>query len=202
MSIKNVIFDIGNVLVDFRWEEHMRELGFPEKAIQALGEKWVLTPLWDELDRGVMSEEEALELAREAVPEYAALVDEFWNHPVGIVRCREQSAGWLRSLKERGYKVYLLSNYPRSLFKCHAENHFDFLQYVDGKVVSGCLGVMKPDRGIYEALLKKYSLKAEECLFIDDRQLNLDGAAGLGIKTLLYTDFESAVSEMNALLNE
>ena len=200
VMIKNIIFDIGEVLVDFIWEEHMRNLGFPEETVQALGSGWVKTPLWDELDRGVLSEDEALGLAKRALPQYSAQIDMFWNNPDGIVRCRPQSAGWLSSLKNRGYKVYLLSNYPRSLFEAHSEREFSFIPFIDGKVVSSSIGVMKPDRRIYQTLLDRYSLTAEECLFADDRQVNLDGAAQLGIRTLLVRNIDDAMADMDAIL--
>lgn len=202
MAIKNIIFDIGQVLVDFCWPQHMRDLGFSEEAIKAVGDGWVKAPIWNELDRGILSEEECIELAYEAVPDYRAEIDLFWGNPDGMIRCREQSAPWLRSLKERGYNVYLLSNYPRSLFAAHEKEFAPFLPYVDGRVVSGFVGVMKPDKGIYEKLLDKYGLKAEECVFIDDRAENLEGAESVGIKGLLFTDSASTIAALDSLLEE
>ena len=199
--IKNIIFDIGEVLIDFSWREHMQELGFSESTIEALGKGWVCSPLWDELDRGAMPEEEALALAKAALPEYEKEIDTFWSNPDGIVRCRKRSAPWLRSLRERGYNVYLLSNYPHTLFEAHQKD-FEFLPYTNGRVVSSYLGIMKPDRRIYEELLSKYSLDAEECIFIDDRQVNLDGAQALKINTLLFRNMQQAIDELDKMLSE
>lgn len=202
MAIKNIIFDIGQVLVDFRWEQHMRDLGFSDDAITAVGDGWVKAPIWNELDRGILSEEECLALAYNAVPDYKAEIDLFWGNPDGMIRCRTQSAPWLCSLKERGYGIFLLSNYPRSLFEAHKKEFAPFLPYVDGRVVSGFEGVMKPDRGIYELLLERYGFKAEECVFIDDRSENIEGAEAVGIKGLLLTDPEAAIAELDKLLDE
>lgn len=202
MAIKNIVFDIGQVLVDFRWEQHMRDIGLSEAAIKAVGDGWVKAPIWNELDRGILSEAECLELAYNALPDYKAEIDLFWGSPDGMIRCREQSAPWLCSLKERGYNVYLLSNYPRSLFAAHEKVFTPFLPYVDGRVVSAFVGVMKPDRGIYEKLLEKYGLRAEECVFIDDRADNIEGAEAAGIKGLLFTDSASTIAKLDRLLEE
>lgn len=202
MSIKSIIFDIGDVLVDFSWERHIRELGYPEETVTALGEGWIKTPLWDELDRGAISEREAIEHAKKALPGYEKEIEAFWSNPEGIVRCRAESKEWLASLKARGYNVYLLTNYPRSFFEHHSAHEFDFLDYVDGWVVSSHIGIMKPDRRIYETLMAKYSLEANECLFVDDRQPNIDGAAAVGINTLHFVTMRQAREDMERLLAE
>lgn len=199
--IKNVVFDIGQVLVDFLWREHMRKLGFSEEVIKTLDEKWVGGPMWTELDRGVLSEEEALSMAMRAVPDCAEYIQKFWDNPDGIVKCRSQSASWLRSLKERGYQVYLLSNYPRSLFEAHLRD-FDFVPYTDGRVVSCYEKVIKPDERIYKILLERYSLRAQECVFIDDRAENIDGAIGVGMHGIHLITVEQAMAQLEKLLAE
>ncbi len=199
--IKNIIFDIGEVLVDFAWREHMREtLGFSEDAIRTLGEKWIGGPMWQELDRGVFTEEEMIAAAKKEIPEFADEIQKFWDNPDGIVRCRENSARWLKSLKERGYSVYLLSNYPRSLFEVHIKD-FAFIPYTDGRVVSCYEKVMKPDIGIYKILLERFSLSAEECVFIDDREENIAGAKAAGMNGIVFGSAEQAMSELEALLS-
>ena len=197
--IKNVIFDIGQVLVDFQWQAHMRNLGFSEQTIATLDEKWVGGPMWEQLDLGVISESEALEMAKQTVPECAEEIQIFWDNPDGIIRCREQAVPWLKMLKERGYGVYLLSNYPRSLFEAHSKD-LEFLPYTDGMVVSCYVKMMKPDAGIYEELLRKYSLSASECVFIDDRVQNIDAAVALGMKGIVLQSAEQAMNDLEQLL--
>jgi len=197
--IKNIIFDIGEVLVDFAWREHMRALGFSEEKISILDERWVGGEMWQELDRGVLSESEAIEAAQRAIPECEEEIRVFWETPDGIIRCREQSAPWLRSLKERGYSVYLLSNYPESFFEAHLKD-FTFIPYVDGRVVSCYVKVIKPDERIYRELLDRYSLIPEECVFIDDREENIEGAQKLGINGILFCNMEQAITQLDRLL--
>lgn len=201
MKVKNIVFDIGEVLVDFAWREHMRsKLHFSEETIATLGEKWMGAPLWQELDRGVLDEAEAIEMAKRAIPECAEEIQRFWDNPEGLIICREQAAPWLHSLKERGYNVYLLSNYPRSLFEIHSRE-FVFIPYTDGRVVSCYERVMKPDPAIYKILLDRYSLKADECVFIDDRQENIDGARAVGMMGIHYENIEQAMRDLEELLD-
>lgn len=199
MKKKNVIFDIGNVLIDFCWKDHMVALGFSDECIAVLTEKMINSPLWDALDMGVRPHEEVIADMKAAAPEYAAQIDEFFGQPMGMVRLRPQTVPWIRSLKERGCGVYLLSNYPRWLFELHTPR-FEFLPYTDGRVVSSYINVMKPDPVIYNTLLDKYSLRAEECAFVDDRPVNTEAAEQLGIRSVVYVSAEQAETDLDALL--
>ena len=109
--------------------------------------------------------------------------------------------GMVRAAKERGYHVYLLSNYPRDIFTLHAGNgSFPFLDYVDGKVVSGFVQMIKPDTDIYKCLMDKYTLKPEECIFIDDREENIQGAINVGMQGIVFQNFIQASSELDRKL--
>jgi len=104
-------------------------------------------------------------------------------------------------LKEAGLKVYLLSNYPREVFALHTEcGSFPFLEKVDGKVVSGFVKMIKPNADIYKYLLKEYSLCADECVFIDDREENVEAARTLGMKGIVFECYEQAHRELERLL--
>ena len=108
---------------------------------------------------------------------------------------------WLKSLKDRGYHVYLLSNYPRRLVALHTPR-FHFLPYTDGRVVSYECHITKPDERIYQRLSSKYNLIPEECIFLDDRQANLDAAEKLGFNTLLVTDPIAVRTELDNILEK
>ncbi len=198
-KIKNVIFDIGNVLIDFCWKDHMINLGFSEECIATLTRTMVENPLWDELDMGIRPHTEVIADMKAAAPQYAGEIDEFFGQIMGMVRVRPRTVPWLSSLKERGYGVYLLSNYPRWMFERHMEV-YDFLPYVDGRVVSSYINIMKPDPAIYHTLLEKYGLKAEECAFVDDRPVNTEAAEALGIRSVTYIDAAQAERDLDALL--
>ena len=93
----------------------------------------------------------------------------FFEKIEDIVITRSYSAGWLRELRKRGYKVYLLSNYPEELFKLHEKQRFDFIHDVDGMGVSGFVKMIKPEPEIYQYILNHYELNPEECIFLDDK---------------------------------
>ena len=105
------------------------------------------------------------------------------------------------ALKEKGYKIYLLSNYSEELFHAHTKGA-KFLDVLDGGVVSYQVHALKPDREIYEILLEKYSLKAEECLFFDDRMDNVEGAKKAGIQAIQVTSREMLNETLDKMLTK
>ena len=199
--IKNVVFDIGNVLVNFRWRELMCELGFSPECIATLTGNMVQHPLWDELDMGIRPHADIISDMKALSPMYARQIDCFFDN-IGSVVCRQpHSAAWPAELKARGMGVYLLSNYPDWVFELHRPD-FEFLPYVDGMVVSAHVHMMKPDPRIYRLLLEKYSLSAEECVFIDDRADNCVAAEGVGMRAIHFTSAEQAQSELEDMLTK
>lgn len=201
--IKNIIFDIGNVLVEFNPEKVFLEIGIDKNKIEGLAQATVHNCLWPELDRGVLPEEEVFRKMKENAPEYEQEINLMLDKAMEkLVRSYDYAAGWLKSLQERGYKIYLLSNYPESLFELHSKNKFTFLPYIDGKVVSAYVKLIKPDCKIYELLLEKYHLNAQECVFLDDREENIQGAKKVGIHGITFLSYEDASEKLEALLRK
>ena len=104
-------------------------------------------------------------------------------------------------LKEKGYHIYLLSNYSSDLFHKHTKGA-SFLDDIDGMVVSYQVHVKKPEPEIYHCLLEKYGLKAEECIFFDDRAANTEAAEKLGIRSVTITSKEVLLEQMDTLLEQ
>ena len=141
------------------------------------------------MDLGIEDVDDAPGYFSDKFPEYGAQISEFWKHIEDIVGEYDYSAPLIRSLKEKGYRVYLLSNYPDKLADMHW-SRFSFLKELDGYIVSAKVKLAKPDRAIYELLLNKYGLTAGECVFIDDRQDNVDAAIEVGMKGILFTGYD------------
>lgn len=200
--IKNVIFDIGNVLVDFRWRVLMEELGLPAEtqaifARTVFGSRW-----WRELDHGIYEEAEILAHFREDNREHLDEFDLVWDNRGRLVEPYAYAVAWIEQLKTSGLKVYLLSNYPRDVFTLHTEcGCFPFLDRVDGRVVSGFVKMVKPNADIYEYLLSEYGLDAGECVFVDDREENVETARALGMKGIVFQGYEQARSELDELVS-
>lgn len=200
--IRNIIFDIGNVLASFRWKDLFKELGFTGEAFEHIAAATVLHPtMWNEFDRSLMSDEEIITKCIERAPEYEKEIRLLFDTTAGLVEEYPYSYEWIRSLREQGYKVYLLSNYGKTSFEAARDNQrLSFLPLVDGAVISYEVQIVKPEPGIYEALLTKYGLKAEECLFLDDRADNIEAAKQLGFHGIVVESYSQAVTELDKIL--
>ena len=189
-KIKNVVFDVGNVLIDFCWERHCRRLGYTEDIIQSFGKQMVSSDCWDRLDEGTMEETEAIEEFIRRMPQYEAEIRKFWDTAEGFVEEYPYAAPMMDLLHKKGYKVYLLSNYPLEMYRLHWKR-FHFFPYVDGYIVSAVEKMRKPDIRIYQLLCERYQLNPSECFFFDDRQENVDAAIHAGMKAELFTGYET-----------
>ncbi len=196
--INVIIFDIGNVLAPFAWEDCLREHGFSEEMVRKVGNATVNNILWKEVDRSASLPEELIERFAAQAPEIADEIRQFLQFSDTAVREFDYSAGLIDRLKENGYKVYLLSNYGGRNFQ-YALDNFEFIKHADGGVISYEVGYVKPEPEIFEALIKKYDINPEEAVFLDDVGDNLEAAAAYGFHTILFEDLEKALKDMRSL---
>jgi len=199
--IENIIFDIGNVLADFCWREHIALCGYAGETAERLGRAMMQSPVWNEIDRGVWSEEELLEGFIRNDPELKKEIRHVFADMSTIVRKKPGSEAWLQGLKEEGYRLYYLSNFSGKI-KRECEEQLSFLRWMDGGIMSYEICQIKPDEEIYRSLLAKYGLRPEECVFLDDLPANLKTAKRLGIRGILVEDQEQAAKELASLLAE
>ncbi len=196
--ITTIILDIGQVLANFRWKEYLVECGYDQETIEKIGNATVLSKLWAEEDRGKLRTEELVKLCCEKEPSVAKEITKLFADITLLVREYEYSASFVQSLKNNGYKVYLLSNYGESNFK-YARENFNFIPYVDGGVISYEVKYIKPEPEIYKALMNKYNINPKEAVFLDDCEANLEGARKFGIATILVEEFDKALDELRDL---
>jgi putative hydrolase of the HAD superfamily len=194
-KIKNVVFDVGMVLVDFRWRALMADLGFDPDLIEKLGKEMIMSEGWKRMDRGEWDEDEAPDYYAGRMPEYADRIKAFWDNKADVVREFDYAEPMIRKLKAAGYKVYLLSNYPLKLSKLHWPT-FTFINEVDGWVISAEEKLVKPDPKIYERLMDKYGLEPEESIFLDDLSGNVEAAKKLGIHGIVFKNYNDALLEL------
>ena len=198
-AVKNFIFDVGDVLINFRYMDYMRDLGIDEETAVFIRDNIIFTDFWNNLDLGMADVDDAEDMFAEKYPEIKNELHAFWTNIEDIVAEYDYAAPLITSLKEKGYKVFLLSNYPDKLADMHWKC-FTFMDQLDGYIISAKVKLAKPDPAIYRMLMDRYRLKAEECIFIDDRQNNIDTAADLGMQTILFTGIDELKEELGELL--
>lgn len=196
--IKNVVFDVGKVLVDFDWQGFFKSLDFEPEVYEKVADATVRSKLWNEFDRGRMSDEEILQGFLEGAPDCEAQIMQFWNNIGNCIKCYDYTSSWIRDLQEKGYGVYLLSNYPRRIYS-QSIGELSFVEHVDGAVFSYEVQATKPEPEIYEALFGKYQLNATECVFLDDNRGNIIAANHLGMATIHFHTKSQAEEELHSL---
>lgn len=199
--IKNIIFDIGNVLAAFAWKDYFKSFGYSEDILERLSKATTLSPCWNEYDRGILSDEEILQSFIANDPEMEPYIRETLTRVHGLVTGYDYAIPWVQELKAKGYKVYYLSNFAKTAREDCADA-LGFLEYMDGGVFSYEVKLIKPDSAIYECLLERYGLKAEECVFMDDVEKNIIAACEVGIHGIVFQGREQVMKELLKLSAE
>ena len=188
--IRNMVFDIGNVLMDFRWKEYMRSLfGEDETLIQTINQGIWHNGCWAAMDKGEMDGAATLRSAVAFAPQYEKEIKLTLDSVAHAFHKFEYSIPWIQELKRMGLNVYYLSNY--SAFSVAANpDVLDFIPCMDGGVFSFEVKAVKPEPEIYRCLCDKYGLKPEECLFTDDVPANVKGAQVCGFQGIVFEGYE------------
>ncbi len=196
--IKNVVFDVGKVLLDFDWQGFFESLNFTPEVYEKVADATVRSALWNEFDRSKMSDEEILQGFLEGATDCEEDIMRFWDNLGNAMKRYDYTPSWIAGLQEKGYGVYLLSNYPRRLYSQSIEE-LSFVEDVDGAVFSFEVHATKPEPEIYEALFKKYQLEPTECVFVDDNRGNIVAANRLGMATIHFHTKSQAEEELRSL---
>lgn len=196
--IKTVIFDIGNVLADFSWEPFFRKFGFSEEVLEKLANATVKSPQWHEFDRGALATEEIVEAFIANDPEVEEQIRLVFENLKGIVTKREYAVEWIKHLKKKGLQVLYLSNFAE-ITKEHCKDALEFMAYTDGGIMSYELQLVKPDPAFFQALIDKYDLKPQECVFIDDTWVNVEAAAQMGFHTVHAKEHLQVLEDLKVL---
>lgn len=193
--MKNIIFDFGNVLV--RWE--------PEKIYtEHFGDEakawWFLRHVADNdwrlrIDAGE-SQDACIAEQQARYPEYRQALALYRD------RWRDMLTGEMPGmrdiiveLREKGHEIYGLTNWSMETFP-QAREHFGILQMIDRYVVSGAEHLVKPDPRLFQVLLDRYGLRAEDCTFVDDNPVNVEAARRMGMRGIVFTSAEKLRKEL------
>ena len=185
---KSIVFDLGGVMVDFDPKSYLVDLLCNADMEEKVYELTFGSEEWKLLDAGLISRFEGnkrmLERAQQegCSFEVQGVLDD-WIH---ILHVRHRMQELVRRMKNHGYCVYYLSNIPQDVLDLLRQR--GVLDRFDGGVASCEVHINKPDPRIYQALLDKYHLKAEECVFIDDRLENVQTAFSMGFAGVQMKD--------------
>ncbi|HBJ78280.1 MULTISPECIES: HAD family hydrolase [Fusobacterium] len=192
--IKNIIFDLGNVLIKYSPESFLEKNVKKERQ-----EKFIATVFkskeWLELDRGTLSYEDAIEKFAEIIPEDRENLEKlFKNNIMDCLAPIEENIEILKKLKKKGYNLFVLSNFHRPAFE-QVQKEWEFFDEFDGGVISCYCHLLKPNQRIYELLLARYGLIPEETLFIDDTKINVEKAEKIGMEGI-YLDLPEMLEKL------
>lgn len=185
--IKNIIFDIGNVLLKYEPVEYLKTKNLTLEQVIEIHEQIFKSEEWIMLDRGTITEEEAKMRIVNRHLENEQLIHQAFENWYEMLTPIEDSVRVLKELKDVGYQIYYLSNFHLLAFE-EVTNKYDFLNLFDGGVVSYQENCIKPEPEIYQRIVTKYQLQSEESIFIDDRLENIEAAQHLNFNTIHLQD--------------
>ncbi len=179
MAIKNIIFDLGGVVVKHDTSKYTKEL---VEFFVYLRDP--MPQFWKDYDRGTISFDDmknALALHnRITIEECDKYIEESITMHIPI----PSTLTLLEDLKAAGYKLFVLSNMPQEYIR--QIRSLDVYRFFDGDIISSEVGFIKPEVEIYNTLLERFNLVAEESLFLDDRAQNVEGAKEAGLAASLF----------------
>lgn len=198
MNMKNVVFDLGGVVVDWNPQRLLQEYPGDKALPVSLFEKGFFQEYWIDFDRGTVSQEKMVEemsdFSHRPFQECWDFV-EYIKHSLTDI---PKTVELIKRLSVEGYNLYCLSNMSIEFYDYLKVR--DVFTYFDGQIISALEKLVKPEPGIYMRLVERYHIEPEETLFIDDLSQNTEAAAKLGFHTVLFSDREKGYDQINKLL--
>lgn len=197
IMIKSIVFDMGGVLIDFNFDRTLNEV-FDIKYHDIINEKVFRNPIWSRMDAGLERSDDVIsrvvpELPLEIQGVMKEMISDFYPYMPPI----DGMADLISRLKNAGYSVYLLSNASPRFFDRYMD--YPALVMLDGYFISALYKLLKPQPEIYDAFCNKFSVKAEECFFIDDMPQNIEGAKAYGMQGFV---FKKDISSLECALRD
>ncbi len=196
--IKNVVFDIGNVIVRWSPVEIIRlsfgEIEQPEQLAKSIFQ----SELWSALNKGELSELEAKVKFQEQFGFSSEHIERLFYYIKRTQILLFGSVELLKKVKSAGYNIYALTDNVVEIID-YLQSQYDFWPMFDGAIVSAEVGCLKPQSEIFHCLLNEYNLKASDSVFIDDMPHNVEGAKSLGFSVIQFQDSAQCEQELKSL---
>ena len=200
MAIQKVIFDVGQVLVKFNPQNLFIKILKDEEKVDFFL-KNICTWEWHIQQDLIYDTSKAAEPVIKKYPEYKEAIEAFYGRFLEMIdSIHQENVDLALKLKQKGYPIYLLSNFPGDQFEKYRLQN-SFLDEFDDRIISGDVGLAKPDIKIYQLAIKKFNLNPEESLFIDDKIENTKGAEQAGIKTVQLQKPEDLDKEIRKFID-
>lgn len=197
--IKNIVFDLGQVLINFQPASYLQGLFPTHPQLEDVQRAIFGSAEWIMLDRGVIDQMEAELRLINQHPHFKEEISQALAGWFSMLTPIEINVQLLPRLKEKGYGLYVISNFHEEAF-AHIEAKYDWFKLFDGLVISFENQVMKPEPRIYQELLERYQLQGKECLFIDDVAANCEGARRMELEAILYQSPDQLKRDLDRFL--
>ena len=197
--IKNIVFDLGGVLIDFKPEKYLEHIGFSKEDINLFTQIVFYGKEWNAYNSSKYNAEQTEKNLIQNYPQYSDKIKQIFkniNYKYILFEMKDTS-NYLKELKNKGYYIYILSDLSKDSYTYNRQ--FDFFHYVEGGIYSFEVGSTKPNKNNYETLLKKYNLLPKETVFIDDRLENIEAANHYGIHGIQFITLDSVKEEVMEL---
>ena len=179
--IKNIVFDLGNVLISFKPAEYLKSKDYNPHQQELILSDIFRSREWLLIDNGDITTEEAIERIASVSELKTDLIARIFKNRMDLFSPMSNNVKILPEIKKRGFKLYYLSNFPGDVFP-EVINENPFFKYFDGGIVSAFVRCSKPDHHIYKLLFNTYRIDPAESLYIDDLEINVKSAVSLGMK--------------------
>ena len=201
--IKNLVFDLGNVLIEWNSEKILTYFEPEKERRQVLRQAIFESGVWHQTDKGELSLKEACEeVLAQLDASYHSAVKNIFYHWYEVVHVYSDLQERIRLWAKQGYRIYILSTTCEIFYHIEKAGLLPIYPLLSGYILSSEVGIVKPEPEIYQKLLKKYGIEPTESVFIDDIQANLDTAAELGFETILAEKESDNILAMQDLLQE
>ena len=196
--IKNLIFDFGKVLVDYDLL-HIIDTFFTDKAEEEEFVRIFTNPVFiDRCDKEEEPFEEIIRDMQRQYPKFKVQAQAFHDHYVDFVTGEVPGMReLLQQLKQQGFKLYGLTNWCSAVHE--VMKRYPIFQLLDGRLVSSEEKLIKPDPAIYRRFCEKFSVKPKECVFTDDKPINIEGAKAVGMHAILFENAGQYQRELEKL---
>ena len=198
--IKNIIFDLGNVLIKYNPHDFINK-NVKEENREKFFQEIFQSKEWQDLDRGTLEYDEAVKIFSQRVPEERENIKKLFDNDIqDVLFVDKTNIKYLSTLKNKDYKLYILSNFHKNSFRKISEIH-NFKSIFDGGVISYECHLLKPESNIYKAIIDKYGLIPEETVFIDDSLPNVQAAIKFNIHGIHLKNIKDLIKTLNNTLN-